>query len=50
MQREKEEDDEEGVDIDHSFTLYVSVIGAIFSVIVVANILRDSGMVPVENT
>ncbi len=50
MQRGKEEYDEESVDIDYSFTLYVSVIGAIFSVIVVAKILRDSGMVPVEDT
>ena len=47
-----DEDDEEGRvseshDRDGTFTLYVSVLGAIFSVIVVAQILRGTEMSPV---
>ena len=44
------EDEKGNVDIDQTFTLYVSVIGAIFSVVVVAQILRASGMSPLEST
>ena len=47
-----DEDDEDGHaseshDHDGTFTLYVSVLGAIFSVIVVAQILRGTEMFPV---